>query len=69
MQEFSHCHRVICARKCGGDLKLWKDNPTSRCKICTVCGQVYFFPPSYECDYHDHETYTQEEPEACRSGR
>jgi hypothetical protein len=70
MQEFQFCHRVIFAKKCGGTLKLWKDNPTSRVKICNSCGQKYYFSPHYECDYHDHQIYQEayQEGAACHAG-
>ena len=81
MQELTVCYRVIGATKCGGHVKFWHDNPTSRAKICCKCGFVYFFSPAFdgisdiECDYHDHKIYQQQTPEdyaeqaACRSGR
>ena len=78
MQDLTVCYRVIGATKCGGEVKFWRDNPTSRAKICTKCGFVYFFSPAFDeidADYHDHTIYQNQTPEdyaegaACRSGR
>ena len=76
MQDLTVCYIVSNAKKCGGEVKPWRDNPTSRSRICTKCGFVFFFSPAFdniECDYHDHKTYQidpeeQAEKAACRSG-